>query len=88
MIVGCCYDFALTYFPVEQALPPGAVVAFSIPRTWTQPQAEAPGPGFVLAERSTGGGSEIHLSHNGNMTWWIKVRLTETAEPGDGWIRV
>ena len=88
LIVGCCYDFALTYSPEEQDLPPGAVVAFSIPRTWTQPQADTPGPGFVSAKRSTGGECNIRLTHNGNMTWWIAIQVSEVAEPGDGWIRV
>ena len=88
LIAGCCYDFTLRYFPDRQEVPVGAVVAFSIPRTWTQPQIEAPGPGFVSAARSSGGNCEIGLSHNGNMTWWIKLRLVETAEPSDGWISV
>jgi len=88
LVVGCSYDFAVTYYPETQELPPGAVVAFSIPRTWTQPQLDGPGPGFVSVKRSGDGPCEIRLTHNGNMTWWIVVRIGDRAEPRDGWVRV
>ena len=87
LIVGCCYDFTITYLPEEQDLPTGTVIAFEIPRTWTQPHANAPGPGFVSAER-TDGPCELTFTHNGNLQWWIKVRLTDKAEPSDGFVRV
>lgn len=87
LIVGCCYDITLTYFPEEQELPPGTMVAFDIPRTWTQPHANAPGPGFVTAERSDGP-CELEFSNNENLEWWIKVRVTESAESASGFVRV
>lgn len=87
LVVGCCYDFTVTYFPEEQILPPGTVVAFSIPRTWSQPRTDAPGPGFVSVQRS-GGPCEASITNNGNLQWWIRVRLDESIEPGDGFVRV
>lgn len=87
LVAGCCYDFTWTYFPEEQALPVGAVVAFSIPRSWTQPQIEGPGAGFVSVSRSGGGKCSVRLTHNANMTWWIVVTIAEKPEPPDGWIR-
>ena len=88
LVVGCSYDFTFTYFPEDQDLPPGTVVAFSVPRTWTQPRTDAPGPGFVSAERSKGGACDVRLTHNGNMTWWILVEIGGEAEPADGFVRV
>jgi len=88
LVVGGSYDFLVTYFPETHELPPGAVVAFSIPRTWTQPQLDGPAPGFVSVRRSGDGPCDVHLTHNGNMTWWIVVRIVERAEPRDGWVRV
>ena len=89
LIVGCCYDFAWTYFPEESELPLGTVLAFSIPRTWTQPQIEDPGaPGFVTLTRSTGTESTLRLTHNGNMTWWVLIEISKQTEPASGWVRL
>ncbi|HUT11648.1 MAG TPA: DUF3604 domain-containing protein [Thermoguttaceae bacterium] len=89
LVAGCCYDFTWTYFPEEQELPTGAVVAFSIPRTWTQPRTDSPAAaGFVSISRSGGGPCRVQLTHNGNMTWWVVVTVVEKPEPADGWIRV
>ncbi len=89
LVTGGCYDFAWTYFPEEQPLPVGAVVAFSIPRTWTQPQIESPEErGFVSAVRSGGEKCDVRLTHNGNMTWWGVATVAGRPEPADGWIRV
>ncbi len=88
LVTGGCYDFAWTYFPEDQALPPGAVVALSIPRSWTQPNLDGPDAGRVSASRSGGGKCGVRLTHNTNMTWWILVTIEESPEPADGWIRV
>lgn len=88
LVVGGCYDFAFTYFPEDEELPAGTTVAFSIPRTWTQPQTDGAGPGFVSVKRSTGGACNVRLTHNGNMTWWILVELAGEAEPPKGFVRV
>ena len=87
LIVGCCYSFQFTYFPVDQPLPAGTVVAFSIPRTWSQPQVNVPGPGFIRAERSCGA-CNISLTQNENLQWWIKLHIEGTGEPVDGWVRM
>ncbi len=87
LIVGCSYSFQFTYFPIEQVLPVNTVAGFSIPRTWSQPQINAQGPGFVRAERS-GGACKVSLSQNENLQWWIKIHIKDTEEPADGWIRI
>ena len=87
LIVGCCYDLTLTYYPEEQELSPGTVLAFEIPRTWTQPHDDVLSPGFVRAERS-GGACELEFSHNGNLQWWIKARVIDSSEPSDGFVRI
>ena len=88
LAVGGCYDFTWTYFPEEQTLPAGAVVAFGIPRSWTQPRLEGPGAGLVSVSRSAADKFDVRLTHNANMSWWIVVTVVDKPEPVDGWIRV
>jgi len=88
LVVGCSYDVRFTYFPEDADLAEGTVVAFSIPRTWTQPHCDDPSsPGYVSAERS-GGAVEVALSQNENLQWWIKARVHGGPEPTAGWVRV
>jgi len=88
LTVGGCYDFTWTYFPEQQALPVGAVVAFSIPRSWTQPRLEGPPSGLVSVSRSVAEKFDVRLTHNANMSWWVVVRVVGKPEPADGWIRI
>jgi hypothetical protein len=88
LVVGCCYDIAIAYFPEEAPLPPGTRVAFSIPQTWTQPCAEPERPGAVRVERSRGGLCSLELTESRNLGWWIVARVEESAEPPEGWIRI
>jgi hypothetical protein len=88
LTAGGCYDFAWTYFPETVALEPGAVVAFSIPRSWTQPRKEDPGPGSVRAETSDGSRVRITLTQNENVSWWIRAEVADEPVPKDGWVRV
>ena len=88
LTVGCRYDVRLRYYPEEGDLDPGMVVKFSIPMSWSEPQTdEQKGAGFVQSRSSEGGRSEISLSHNGNMTWWINVALADGL-CGSGYIEV
>lgn len=87
LTVGCRYDFSLTYFPDDEPLAAGAVVAFSIPRTWTQPQVEAPGPGFVSVEASHGTARVARLTTNTNLQWWIVIEAGEGGVPAGGRLR-
>jgi len=87
LIVGGCYDFTWTYFPEQHPLPVGAVVAFGIPRSWTQPRIEGPGAGLVSVSRSGGDPFDVRLTHNANISWWIVVTVTDKPELADGWIR-
>jgi predicted metal-dependent phosphoesterase TrpH len=87
LVVGCCYTFQFTYFPIEKSLPAGTIVAFSIPRTWSQPQIDSHGPGFVVAERSNSV-CKVSLSQNENLQWWIKAHLDGVGEPANGWVRI
>ena len=86
--MGGCYDFTWTYFPERRTLPVGTVVAFSIPRSWTQPRIEGPGAGLVSISRSSGDKFDVRLTHNANMSWWIVVTVVDKPERADGWIRV
>ena len=87
LVVGGCYNVTWTYFPEERALPVGAVVAFSIPRSWTQPQTDGAGAGFVSVSRSGGDKVKVRLTHNANISWWVVVTVIDKPEPADGWIR-
>ena len=89
LIVGCCYDIIFKYLPEEQDLPQGTRVAFSIPRTWSQPQTEnESGPGFVSVCRLSGGPVSLSLTQNENLQWWIVVELTDSAEIREGGVCV
>jgi len=88
LLVGGRYDFNLTFFPQEKSLEPGAIVKFSVPRSWTQPQGEEGTPGYVEAERSADAGLETWFTHNENVQWWICVRVLEEREPAEGFIEV
>lgn len=75
LIVGCQYDFKLTYCPGTCKLPNGTIVSFSIPRTWTQPQILSKGPGFAEGKDSNGRQLKISLTQNIHLQWWVKVHL-------------
>jgi uncharacterized protein DUF3604 len=75
LIVGSRYDFTIKYFPGNKVIPANSVIAFSIPRTWTQPHEESQKPGYVTAEISNKGKVSLEFSHNNNLQWWIKINI-------------
>lgn len=89
LVVGNTYSFRITYYPEEIKLPPGAIIRFSIPQTWTQPQMEDSDlPGFVKVRRQTGSPSRVWFTQNENLQWWICVQVLDEEEPESGFVEV
>lgn len=89
LVVGCTYDFKITYYPEEMSLKSGAIVKYSIPRTWTQPQNEDnTKPGYVEVKRKSGTHTKVWFTNNGNLQWWICVQILDKDELQDGFVEV
>ena len=89
LIVGCCYDIEIKYFPEVQELKIGTKIAFSIPRTWTPPQShDVLDLGFVSAGRSNEASCKLGITHNENLQWWITVEIADNTEPKEGFVGI
>ncbi|MCD6521418.1 DUF3604 domain-containing protein [Candidatus Calescamantes bacterium] len=88
LVVGQTYDFEFIYYPEEVELKEGCEIKFSIPRTWTQPKFKEGEPGYVKAITSSGAKTEIYLTQNENLTWWVNVRIVEGLVPPDGFVKI
>lgn len=88
LIVGCCYDFKIKYYPDDKELKAGTQIKFSIPRTWTQPQRDNLGPGYISARRKGEKSIRTWFTQNENLQWWICTELVDESESADGFIEV